>query len=41
MCQLPQNILDTLDRVPIKEIEEYLDKRKNRFKFLESVEATA
>ena len=28
MCNLPQSIVDVLDRVPMRELEEYLDDRK-------------
>ncbi len=32
MCPpLPSAIIDELDRIPLKELEEYLDKRKGRF----------
>ena len=30
MCILPQNIIDTLDRIPQQELENYLDKRKGQ-----------
>ena len=28
MCNLPPRIVDVLDRVPVRELEEYLDDRK-------------
>jgi len=30
MCNLPQGIVDVLDRVPMRELQEYLDDRKGK-----------
>ena len=30
MCDLPQGIIDVLDCIPMREIEEYIDDRKGK-----------
>ena len=30
MCDLPQGIIDVLDCIPMREIEEYIDGRKGK-----------